>query len=159
MKTYFTNLNSREQKLVLAAIFFVLLYLPYQFIYAPFQDSLNNMNTKTNVALKNINWMKSKAAEVRQLTGAGGSTQKSKQSLLSLIETTSKKSKLNKNLRKVQPAGSSNVKVWLDEVSFDGLMQWLDSLVITHGLSIQDITVDKQAENGIVNARINMSLE
>ncbi len=159
MKTYFTNLNSREQKLVLAAIFFVLLYLPYQFIYEPFQASLDNMGVKTNRAIQNISWMKSKAVEVRQLTGAGGSTRKSSQSLLSLIETTSKKSKLNKKLRKVQPAGSTNVKVWLDEVSFDRLMQWLDSLVITHGLSIQDVTVEKQAETGIVNARINMSLE
>ncbi|MFV1982464.1 MAG: type II secretion system protein GspM [Thiohalomonadales bacterium] len=159
MKAYFTNLNPREQKLVLAAAFFVVLFLPYQFIYAPFQDNLTKMETKVTESQKNIVWMKSKSLEVRKLKGSSNSSKKSKQSLLSLIETTTKKSKLNKNLRKVQPAGSSNVKVWLDEVAFDNLMQWLDILVVTHGLTIQDITIEKQSNKGIVNARINMSAE
>lgn len=159
MKAYFSNLNPREQKIVLAAGLIILLFLPYQFIYVPFQNSLKNMETKTNNALQNINWMKNKSIEVRKLKKSGNSGRQSKQSLLSLVETTTKQNKLNKNLRKVQPAGSSNVKIWLDAVSFDNLMQWLDNLVVTHGLSIQDITVEKQAENGIVNARINMSIE
>jgi len=159
VKAYFKNLNPREQKLVLAAGFFVLLFLPYQFIYAPFQDSLTKMQVDTEKVKKNIAWMNNKSQEVRSLSGAGGSRSASKTSLLTLVETTTKQNKLNKNLRKVQPAGSSNVKVWLDEVPFDRLMQWLDSLVVTHGLSIQDITVEKQSGKGIVNAKINMSAE
>ncbi len=158
MKAYFTSLNPREQQMVLVSIVVLLLFLPYQFIYTPFQDSLSNMSSKTDAAVQNINWMKSKSIEVRKLSG-GNSSRSSKQSLLTLVETTTKKHKLNKSIRKVQPVGSTNVKVWLDEVAFDNVMRWLDSLVVTHGLSIQDITVEKQSDTGIVNARINMSIE
>ena len=159
MKAYFTSLNPREQKIVLAAGIFILLFLPYQFIYAPFQNSLKKMESTTKDARQNIIWMKSKALEVRKLKSSGNVRGVSKQSLLSLIETTTKQSNLNKSLREVKPAGSSNVKVKLEEVSFDKLMQWLDSLVESHGLSIQDITIEKQSGKGIVNARINMSTE
>jgi general secretion pathway protein M len=159
MKAYFTNLNPREQKIVLVAVILLLLFLPYQFIYAPFQQSLSDMTKKADIAMQNINWMKNKSLEVRKLKGTGNASGASKQSLLTLIETTTKQNKLNKNIRKVQPAGSSNVKVWLDDLPFDNLMQWLDNLVSTHGLTIQDITIEKQSNEGIVNAKINMSNE
>jgi general secretion pathway protein M len=159
MKAYFNSLNPREQKLVLAAGFFILLFLPYQFIYAPFQSNLIKMQENSFKAQKNIAWMNGKAVEIRNLKGSGGSRRSTGKSLLTLVETTMKQNKLNKNLRKVKPAGSSNVIVWLDDVPFDRLMQWLDSLVVTHGLSIQEITVEKQSGKGIVNAKINMSVE
>jgi len=157
MKAYFASLNPREQKMVLASVVFVLLFLPYQFIFVPFQESLDKMESNSSKAMKNIVWMKSKLPEIRNLKGAGNTSSGTRQSLLSLIETTTKQNKLK--LRKVKPAGSFNVKVWLDEVSFDTLMQWLDGLVVTHGLSITDITIEKQSANGIVNASINMSIE
>ncbi|MFV2059777.1 MAG: type II secretion system protein GspM, partial [Gammaproteobacteria bacterium] len=52
MKAYFNNLNPREQKLVIAAGFFILLFLPYQFIYAPFQENLLKLEEDTAKAQK-----------------------------------------------------------------------------------------------------------
>jgi len=159
MKAYFTSLNPREQKMVLAAALFVLLFLPYQFIYTPFQNSLTKMEKSAIKAKKNIVWMKNSSREIRGLRGTNNPTRKSRQSLLSLIETTTKQSKLNKNLSKVQPAGSTLVKVQLNEVSFDNLMLWLDKLVMIHGLSIQYFKIEKQKDNGIVNVRVDVSTE
>lgn len=159
MKAYFSSLNPREQKMIIAAAFLVLLFLPYQLIYAPFQNSLEKMQTKTTEARQNITWMNDKLLEVRKLKGSGNSSRKSKQSLLTLVETSTKQNKLNKNLRKVQPVGSSLAKIWLDDVSFDNLMRWLDNLVVVHGLSIQYIKVETQPVTGIVNARVDVSIE
>jgi len=157
MKAYFTSLNPREQKMLLAAGFIVLLFLPYQFIYTPFQDNLLKMELKVNTAQQNVTWMKNKAIEVRKLQGGGSKIRTSRQSLLTLIETTTKKNNLK--ISKVQPTGSSKVQVRLEKISFNNMMQWLDGLVVLHGLTIEKITIEKQEGKGIVNARINMKQE
>jgi len=157
MKAYFTSLNPREQKMLLAAGFIVLLFLPYQFIYSPFQDKLLKMEVKVNSAQQSVTWMKNKSVEVRKLQGIGSSTRKSRQSLLTLIETTSKRNKLK--ITKNKPIGESKVQVKLENISFDNMMRWLDGLVVLHGLTIEKITIEKQEGEGIVNARINMNQE
>ncbi len=76
-------------------------------------------------------------------------------SLLSAVDQSAKSGVLNKPLTRLQPEGDTEVRVWLDGVSFDALMRWTAQLRLNDGILVKTAQIDKGTSSGTVNAQLS----
>ena len=96
-------------------------------------------------------------AVLKRMSGrASGSGQKlDSQQLVSTVTNLAKRQGLN--LKRFEPSGESEVKVWVDNASFDKLIRWLSSMNTTVKVKVDQISLEKEDAEGLVNARITLS--
>ncbi len=160
MKEYFDNLSPREQRIVIVGGVAALILLPYLLFWQPFVDKIATMEKRVGVQRQELIWMREAAREVNELRGADASTNavRGGQSLLGLIEQTARQAKLGGVLKKVQPDGETGARVWLEEVAFDDMLKWFDSLNARGGVRVVELAVDRQDAIGRVDARVLLEL-
>ena len=155
MKEWFTSLAPRERAMVSIAAVVVALALVYAVAWGPLASSVSRLqhSVEEQQALKQ--WMQQSAAEVKQLRGAAGAANDHR-SLLAVVDQTSKQSQLGPAVKRIEPDGQELVRVSLERASFDDMVTWLGSLHRSFGVSVADVSIDRQADSGRVNARITL---
>jgi general secretion pathway protein M len=98
---------------------------------------------------KEIKRLESTDSGAKALQAAGNGT-----SLLTLVDQTAKSAGLGTSVKRVEPQGDDKLRVQLEQVSFDQMILWLDSLKQEHGVVAINVIVDRQTESGQVNARL-----
>ena len=145
------------QILAAALLLFVLFYVVYQ----PALEYRERARTASEDAYGNLLWMQSHADDARRLsalTGAGSAGRfdpSAGQSLLSVAG--SEASRFGLTLQRFEPRGEDRINVWLDDVPFDAMMRWLQALQQTHGIRIEQISVDRGDVPGIIRARLSLA--
>ena len=71
-------------------------------------------------------------------------------SLSTIVNRVAKQHQIN--IDRMQPQGEQ-IQVWVDEVSFNQLLQWLNDLTLKQGLQINSIDVSKGNSEGSVKVR------
>ncbi len=82
-------------------------------------------------------------------TPAGGG-----QSLVAVVDRTTRDAGLAANLKGTEPSGSSGVRVRFEGASFEQLVTWLARIQQEYGLAIQAATLEKTETAGRVNASL-----
>ena len=156
LKAYFNNLESREKYLVMIAGFLIILVLPYQVIWKPFTESIESSTIKVEAQKKQFVTMQQQANKIRALRGAGAvAAQTGRQFLNNAINTAAKKNNLS-NALKIKSDSNNNLRVSLDNVPFDSVMNWLDQLSTKNGVVVSKISIDRQPTVGRVNVIVYM---
>lgn len=156
IKEYLKGLESRERNLVVIAAVMLALAIPYQFIWKPFSESLENTSVRVKSQRNQLAKMQQQASEIRQLQGAGTViAQPGRQFLNNLINTAAKKNGLT-NALNIKADSEDNLRVSMDNVPFDNVMTWLDQLISNSGIIVSKLTVDRQPTVGRVNVSVYM---
>jgi general secretion pathway protein M len=77
-------------------------------------------------------------------------------SLLAIIDQSGKTSALAKPPSRLQPEGDDTVRIWLEDVPFDGLMRWLGDLQSRYGVRVDNADIERESGPGLVNARLTL---
>jgi len=133
----------------------VALALVYAVAWGPLASSVARLQQSVEEQQALKQWMQQAAAEVNQLRGAAGASDDHR-SLLAVVDQTSKQSQLGPAVKRIEPDGQELVRVSLEQASFDDMMSWLGSLQRSFGVSVADVSIDRQAASGRVNARITL---
>jgi type II secretory pathway component PulM len=152
IKQYLDQLNERERRAVIAAAVALALFIPYQFIWAPFKHNMNELENRVEQQQKDLLWMQDRVSEARELARAAGGTTGSAQPVYGLIESTARQ-RFGGDIR-VQQEGKGGVRVTMKNIGFDDIMLWLDDLYYKQHVNIKEFTVDRQTGAGRVNANI-----
>lgn len=78
------------------------------------------------------------------------------QSLVTVVDRTTRDAGLGMNLRGAEPSGTSGVRVRLEGAAFDALVAWLLRVEREYGLSVQAATLEKTDAPGRVNASFTL---
>lgn len=147
MKEKWQNLNSREQQLVIAMSIAVICFLFVNLIWQPLNDNIAKAEKKLARQQELLVWVDEKTSLVKaskgKSTSRGGS-------LSSIVNRTAKANKVN--ITRIQPQGES-IQIWIDEVVFVNLLQWLNQLVISEGVSVTAIDLSATETPGITKVR------
>jgi len=157
LKERWQQLAPREKQLLILMSVVVLITLFYFSLWKPLKTGIEDGELRIKAQTRALTEIRKQAAEVRQLraSGAGNrNTVKDSTSLLGLIERSAKQKNIKGGLQKVQPEGQREVRVWMENVSFDQLISWLDLLSNRHGIKINDISLERSNTPGIVSGRI-----
>jgi len=60
-------------------------------------------------------------------------------------------------LKRFEPSGEREIKVWVDDASFDKMMTWLTTMKRTLNVKVEQISVEKSEGPGLVSARLTLS--
>ena len=142
--------------LIIVAVI-VVLALVYVAAWSPLSSSVIRLQQSVEEQQTLLQWMKQSAVEVNRLRGgAGGVGAGDRRSLLAVVDQTSKQSQLGPAVKRIEPDGQELVRVSLEQASFDDLVTWLGNLQRSFGVSVADVSIDRQADRGRVNVRLTL---
>ena len=102
-------------------------------------------------------WMQSNESEARKLQAQPTtSTNTSGQSLLSLATQHAQSNNLS--FKRFEPFAEGGLRVWLDNASFNSLLQWLTTLQQKNGVLVKQVSIDRATQTGRVSAKLELVL-
>lgn len=148
MKAWWQQLNLREQRLVMAMASFIGIFIFYSLIWQPLNDNVVKAEQKLQRQQALLVWVNENTA--RYLQSAKSSGSRSNGSLSSIINRTAKSNQIA--ITRMQPQ-ADDLQVWIDEVSFSQLLQWLEQLAANDGLHVKGIDLTRGEQTGTVRVR------
>lgn len=158
MKEILANLNSSERRtLIIGAVALSVLAL-YLIVWQPVFNSTEKLRQQLVAEQETLSWMGMAAQEIKTLQGDNSAViNRGDRSLLSIVDQTARGSNLASALKRVEPKGQNEVRVRLEQASFNDVARWLLQLRKKQGISISTITIDRQDASGMAN--INLMLQ
>ncbi len=157
MKDRFMSLSERERRTLIIAAVILGLLMVYALIWKPINASAERWAQLAQQREEFVVWMKKAVQEAKQLRQQAGSPNVGRaQSLLALVDQTARRSQLGPAMKRVEPKGSGEVRVRLENASFDDVMKWLTQLQRTSAVSIDSISIDKEDSPGRISATLTL---
>ncbi len=159
LRNWYDTLQARERVMVVITAVVVAITLFYIALWEPVRNGLQQELKKQQSLQTNLAWMQQAAQQVRSLRASGANAQnRDIDSPVSLtLEKTAASSGIKSRIGKLESTGKDKARVRLDNVDFNQMMLWLNTLQNTYGISADSITIDATDKPGLVNARINFS--
>ena len=161
MKDWWLAQSPRDRRILAIGSMFVVVAIFYSFLWEPLYQRHAKYQLQIQEQHQLLQWMQERSAEAKQLmtrSPAHSPTQRSKPkrkgSLLSLVDRLAKKAGLGDGLKRVEPVGRSGVRLWLEDVEFTHLSDWLNTLSSQHGAEVDSAAIDRAEAPGRVNARL-----
>lgn len=148
MKTWWQQLNIREQRLVVVMSALISIFILYGLIWQPMNESIETSKLKIERQQKLLTWVQESAQRYQQAKRNGGRS--SGESLSSIVNRTSRLEKIT--ITRMQPQGD-DLQVWIDEIPFNQLLSWLEKLASRDGLQVKNIDLSKADQQGVVRVR------
>ncbi len=152
IKAQLEQLNDRERRMVYAAIVAVLIFLPYQLIWSPLMNTVDEKHERVAKQQADLIWMQSNLPEVRALSRGMQQGGSNRQSIYGVVERTARQQ--FKNDLRIQQEGKEGIRVQINNTSFDELMIWLDQLATQNQVFVRDFRVEQEKEPGRVRASL-----
>lgn len=158
-KQWYEGLAQRERIAVIVGGVVVILAVFYYGIWRPLNSSVTEGRLRLNSQAEETRWMLGVRDEARLLQ-ASDTQRKIKgrnDSLLSIVDATSRENGMEKAVRRIQPDNDDQATVTLDEANFNQMLFWLRSLQRDYGVAANQMTVSRDDETGTVQARLTLS--
>lgn len=159
LRQWFDGLAPRERVAVIAGAAVVALALFYYGLWAPLNNSVVESRQRLANQAAETRWMLGIRDEARLLQSSN--TQRRvkgrNESLLSIVDATSRENGLGEAVRRIQPEDTDQATVTLAQANFNQLLFWLRTLQRDYGVSASQLTVTRDDEAGTVQARITLS--
>jgi general secretion pathway protein M len=157
MKAWFQQLNPREQLLVSIGGALAVLALIISFGVSP-------LISKTSRGRELIDEKQSLLTEIAQVAqrlgpqrgGAQAIDTPGSQSLVVVVDKTTRQNGLEPYLKRNQPDGNASIRLRFENAPFDTLMEWLGQLQSQYGMATTSANIDKAALPGRVNCNLTL---
>jgi general secretion pathway protein M len=149
MKIWWQQLKISEQRLVAVMGVVVICILFFSLIWQPLLEDFDNTQNKIKRQQLLLSVVQEGTQRYQQAKRNGASTQ-SKGSLSSIVNQSAGRNKIT--IARLQPQ-TDDLQVWIDEVPFSQLLDWLEYLANKEGLLVKSIDLSKADVKGVVKVR------
>jgi general secretion pathway protein M len=158
IRAWWTGLQARERRTLAIGAAVAAVLLGWGLIWYPLSHARSDLAARVARQRDDLAWMRQALGETKSLRAQGARSRADRQgkSLLALADVSARGAGLGLALKRVEPAGSTSVRVNFEVANFDVLMNWLDSLGRDYGVQVTDFSSDKVEGLGLVNARITL---
>jgi len=158
MREWLEGLESRERLLVMAGAGLLVVFLVIVLVWLPIRAGYHDLKASVAEQRETAAWMQRSAQQLAALKRSGGAASAGLggRSLLAVTDSTARAGGLGGELKRVEPEGQDSVRVWLDGASFDVLVKWLATLSTTHGIQVDNATLERAETAGRVDARLSL---
>ena len=145
------GLAPRDQlSLSVLAVFALFVVIIFGLIQ-PANNYMSNAQKQYRSSLEKLSWMQANKEAVSSISQQR-STRDPEQSLLGIANSSSKGFQIT--FKRYEPVGDNGLSLWMEQVSFNRVILWLERLDKRYGISVQEISVGRQLEEGLVNVRL-----
>ncbi|PCJ46879.1 MAG: hypothetical protein COA99_02040 [Moraxellaceae bacterium] len=154
LRRQYEMISGRDRMMLNGLIVFLVVVAGFFILLKPSLDSVSDAQLKLKGKQELLQWIQSNESLAKSLRKGGGKSQGRKpgQSLLALINQTS--SQFRVPLKRYEPEGQDKLRVWVEDIPFNGFMRWLTSLQSKHNVNVINISIDSQKQPGIINAKV-----
>ncbi len=149
IKLWWQQLNPREQGLVQVMGSAIAVFVLYSVVWQPLASNINKTQQKIARQQTLLTWVKESTQRYQQAKRSG-SAGRSSGSLSSIVNRSAGRN--NISIARLQPQGD-DLQVWIDEVPFSQLLNWLEFLANNEGLLVKNIDLSKADQKGVVKVR------
>ncbi len=158
MKEWFQQLAQREQTLVMVAggfaVFALIIMLGVRPVWSKAARNHELIEEKQSL----LSELTQVAQRIGPQTGSSTSTSAgSAQSLVVVVDRTTRERGLAAYLKRNQPDGTSSIRLRFENVPFDTLMGWLSQLQSQYSLSTTSANIDLATGPGRVNCNLTLN--
>lgn len=154
LRRQYEMISSRDRIMLNSLIVFLAIVIGYFLVLKPAFNAVDQAQLTLKGKQELLQWMKSNEHRAKSITSSGNKSKGRKpgQSLLALINQTS--GRFQVSLKRYEPEGSDKLRVWVEDIPFNSLIRWLNSLESSNAVSVINISIDSQKESGIINAKV-----
>lgn len=159
----YDQLPRRDQQALMVLGIAVVLGILYFAIWRPAVSYHDNAVNSRENAVELLAWMDANRASLQRLSGGvpgQSSTNVNRpadgRALMALVTRTAGESGLT--LQRFEPSGNDAIRVWLEQVPFSQVASWLETLNTDNGVEIEQASMDRQNEPGLVSVRLTLSI-
>ncbi|NKF52496.1 type II secretion system protein M [Shewanella sp. WXL01] len=149
LQNWWRGLAQREQQLVGTCAVFAIIGILYWGIWTPIANAQEEAERNFASANATLNHVKQTASKIAGLQQTGGKP-KANGSLSSIVNSTAGKYKLV--ITRMQPQGDK-IQLWMDDVPFEALLNYLFDLVESKGLTLDSVDLAESDQAGFVKVR------
>lgn len=149
MKQWWSQLPEKERYLVILMAVLISFFLLFHLVWSPINNGLVKEAKKLERNQELLTYVKQSTASIKK-GGAVSTKGKVSGSLSSVISRVAKRHQIS--ISRVQPQGD-DIQVWIEEVSFNQLLIWLDDLKQSAELEVKTIDITEGNQGGIVKIR------
>jgi general secretion pathway protein M len=124
------------------------IFILYGLIWQPLTENIEKTTLKLERQQALLTWVTENTQGYQQAKRSARAS--SGVSLSSIVNRTS--SANNITITRMQPQGD-DLQVWIDEISFNQLLTWLEQLAISDGLQVKNIDLSSAEQQGMVRVR------
>jgi general secretion pathway protein M len=159
IRNWYDSLPGRERLMVSGASVVVVITLFYLIVWEPIYKGLDEEISKQATQQEIISWMRQAAGEVRTLRASGASNKRSNSNapVTLTLEQTAASSGIKSKLSKLESSGKNSARARLDNVAFNQMMLWINTVEQSYGIIASSVTIENTDKPGIVNARLSFS--
>ncbi|ASM49096.1 general secretion pathway protein M [Pseudoalteromonas espejiana DSM 9414] len=141
---YWRSLKEQEQQLVMVAGGIFVIFVLVMGIFRPLNNAIDKAKQSYVSQQELLVWVDQ---SIVKLKAAGNTQAISNQNISQVVNST--RSRYRINISKMQPNDNS-LRLTLDSVEFNQLIEWLDELVNQHGLRVENLDLSKDDKSGFV---------
>ncbi|WP_394132889.1 type II secretion system protein M [Shewanella maritima] len=149
LQTWWRGLATREQQLVGFCGAMLVIGILYWGIWSPISQAHEDALRSHASASQTLSYVKQTANKIAGMKQSGGAP-KARGSLSSVVNQTAGQYKLV--ISRMQPQGD-NIQLWMDDVPFDALLDYLHDLVEQKGLTLDSVDLAESDTAGYVRVR------
>ena len=159
----YDQLPRRDQQALSALAVAVLLGILYFGVWRPATGFHNEAVESRERATELLAWLEANRQSLERLSsansssgGAGSDTPVDGRALMALVTRSASESGLS--LQRFEPSGENAIRVWLEGAPFTEVANWLERLNTSHGVQIDQASMDRQNDPGIVSVRLTLTI-
>jgi general secretion pathway protein M len=147
----YRGMEERDQFAIKILLLFFAAVLIYVLIITPAKDFAKASKGRYVKNESTLHWMQANQDVFTTSVGKAVAAREG-QSLLSLASNTAKN--FGMSFKRFEPADGNALRLWLDDVNFNDLVQWIEALDKSYNIAVREISVDPSLRQGLVSAKI-----
>lgn len=156
LKNRFMTLQLRDRIIVSTAATLLLLAIVYVSLLSPFYKAVHDRASHVIQKQQDLAWMQSMAPQLRAL-GNSHQSINNPESLVVVIASTAGRANIASSITGQTPSGNNSVRVQLEGVQFDELVNWLGILQSEFGITVETADINHGSQSGQVNAGFTLT--
>ena len=152
----YASMNAMEQNVVKLCAVVVAGLLLYTLLWSPAKEYMEQSKAGLGRAEQLQALIESNKNTLARLAkGSGSSKSLTSQQLDSSVTNLDKRQGLN--LKRFEPSGENEVKVWVEGVPFNDVVKWLSALQKSLKIEVDQLSLERGDADGLVSARLTLS--
>jgi type II secretory pathway component PulM len=158
IETWLAQLAPRERVMVIVCAIVVVLFGAWTLAIQPLFITYEELTERVEQKEAELANLQELAGRFKALaaTGDGGPAISNADSIVVVIDRTTRNSQLDRYLKRNQPDGNTGVRIRFEGAPFDTLVQWLGELKSKYGMTMVTANFD-EVESGRVNCSLVIS--
>jgi len=160
IRSRYDQMSQRDQRALKLLGLALAIALVYLLVWQPVAQFREEARNDMERAEELLGWIQGQERVARNISDMEPSEEGAANlrggSLLRTVTESAERSGLS--LQRFEPSGDDAMRIWVDNVPFTDLAQWLAHLQSEYGIGVNQAAVDRTDEPGLVDARITLEI-